>query len=331
MKKLYLIGKDISHSKSKDIHTIILKTLNISNVVYENLDVGEDEILNVLESLRDENVLGANVTIPFKETAGDYFGNPTPVNTIFKSANGEILTTSTDFRGFRKALNYLKFHDYDVFIFGSGGVSKSISLGLNTIGINPTVVSRTGIVNYQNFNEYKTKKSFLINATPLGTLGKYENESPTELITPGDIVYDLVYNPEETKFIKIGKEKGCKTFNGLDMLIYQAIFSMEYFLNEALDVDSLYSIVKANFKCEHECKDESGMNIKIKRNHFEFSYNVNVECLDVAELHDFSFFVEILFVQSPHLFLTDFTTMFKNKLIKFTRITNHEVFSIEVL
>ena len=73
------------------------------------------------------------------------------------------------------------------------------------------------------------------------------------------------------------------------------------------------------------------MKIKIKRNHFEFSYNVNVECLDVAELHDFSFFVEILFVQSPHLFLTDFTTMFKNRLIKFTRITNHEVFSIEVL
>lgn len=246
--KLYLIGKNISYSKSKEIHTIILKHLGLSNVVYENLDVCEDNIHTALESINAKDVLGANVTIPYKEIAGAYFGKSAPINTLFKSMNGEILTASTDFRGFRKSLNYLKFCDYDVFIFGSGGAAKSISRGLNTIGISPIVVSRTGEVNYENFKNYKTKNAFLINATPLGTFGKYQNDSPTDCVSPNDIVYDLVYNPEQTKFIKIGKENGCRTFNGLDMLIYQAIYSMEYFLNEVLEVDELYSVVKENLK-----------------------------------------------------------------------------------
>ena len=246
--KLYLIGKNIAYSKSKQIHTTILNHLGISNVTYENLDVGDDEIHNVLDSLKDKNVLGANVTIPYKELAGNYFNNLVPVNTIYKTTNGEIETTSTDFKGFQKSITGLNLSDYDVFIFGSGGVSKSICLGLNSIDIFPTIVSRTGIVNYENFKEYRTKQSFLINATPLGTIGKYENQSPTDCVFPNDIVYDLVYNPEETKFIKIGKENGCRTFNGLDMLIYQAIFSMEYFLNDVLDVDELYSVVKEQLK-----------------------------------------------------------------------------------
>lgn len=220
-----------------------MKNLEVENVVYENLETSEENILNVLREMSSENILGANVTIPFKEIAAEFFNNSNPVNTIYKNGN-DIQTTSTDFKGFRKTLEDVCLEEYDIFVFGSGGVSKSISFGFGSEGISPIIVSRPGKINYNNFSNFKTKKAILINATPLGTLGKFQNESPTTKFSKDDIIYDLVYNPEVTKFIRDGNEKSCLTFNGLNMLIYQAIFSMELFLNKQIKVDEMFENIK---------------------------------------------------------------------------------------
>lgn len=247
MKHLFLIGKNLNHSKSKSIHSFLLNELCLSDVVYENLEVSETNLHSILSSLNSPDVLGANITIPYKEYAANFFNNPNPINTIYKTPNG-IQTTSTDFLGFIKTLSGIDLNKFDIFIFGSGGVSKSISSGFASFGVQSKTVSRNGSINYDNFEQFKTKQCLLINATPLGTVGEFENATPTDKISEGDVVYDLVYNPAVTNFMKLGMRKNCRVFNGMDMLIYQAIFSMELFLNKQLNVDASFSVIKRNLK-----------------------------------------------------------------------------------
>ncbi len=240
-KKIFLIGSEISYSKSSIIQNSALKHLGFSDIIYENLDTKDFQ--KAFEILTQENVLGANVTIPFKEVAGKYF-NTEPINTIFKR-DSKLLCSSTDFQGALKSIEQkIDLKDFDIFIFGSGGVSKSLQLGFNKLNMFPKIVSRNGEINYGNYLEHKSKQTLFINCTPLGTLGKFQEDSPTNVFTKDDVVFDLVYNPVKTKLLKIAEETGCQIISGMDMLIFQAIFSLELFLNLDLNFTDVEKVMR---------------------------------------------------------------------------------------
>lgn len=239
--KIFLIGSGISYSKSSIIQNATLKYLGFSDIVYENYDTYDFQ--DAFEKLSSENVLGANVTIPFKEVAGNYF-NTSPINTIYKR-DSKLLCSSTDFQGALKAIERkLDLKDFDIFIFGSGGVSKSLETGFRNLGFTPKIVSRSGEINYENYLEHKTKRTLFINCTPLGTLGNFQEDSPANVFTKDDVVFDLVYNPEKTKLLKIAEEIGCQTISGIDMLIFQAIYSLELFLNLDLKFHDVEKVMR---------------------------------------------------------------------------------------
>ena len=96
----------------------------------------------------------------------------------------------------------------------------------------------------ENCLDYKTKQTLFINCTPLGTLGKFQEDSPANVFTKDDVVFDLVYNPEKTKLLKIAEEIGCQTISGIDMLIFQAVYSLELFLNEELNFLEIEKVMR---------------------------------------------------------------------------------------
>ena len=177
----------------------------------------------------------------------EYFKEKNPANVLYKDSKN-IKLTSTDFKGMKKCFDdiSISFDDYDIILLGSGGVSESFKRGFESIGKNVITVSRNSDINYSNLDGFKKKQSIIFNCTPLGTTGKYENESPLSLFDKDDIVFDCVYNPIETKFLKTAKDFGCLTVSGIDMLVNQAIYSLEYFLNVELDFQELKKIMKAS-------------------------------------------------------------------------------------
>lgn len=247
MNKIFLIGHEISHSKSETIQNAALNYLGI-NCLYETKDIKPEHFQDFLKVFDNENVIGANITKPYKKEISKYFNHSSPANTLYK-LNNEIKLTSTDFQGFKKCFDDLNitFNDYEIILLGSGGVSESFEIGFNDIGKDTTKVSRSSEKTYSNFYQWKDKKSIIINCTPLGS-GKYINESPLEFFENDDIIFDCNYNPIGTKFIKLAKNYNCLTISGIEMLLNQAIYSLEFFLNIKLDFEDIKKVMKNSLK-----------------------------------------------------------------------------------
>ncbi len=238
MKTYGLIGHPLSHSFSKKYFTEKFKDLSI-DAQYINC---ETEHLNNLDFVKENNLSGFNVTIPYKQTIiplldelDEEAKKIGAVNTVKVLENGTLKGYNTDVYGFKQSIKpFLESHHERALIIGTGGASKSISYVLNALGINVLFVSRipknSNEISYEEVNEYVLKAHFLIiNCTPVGT---YPNVSdaptiPYEHISSKHLLYDLIYNPNETLFLQKGKLNGAKTLNGLSMLQLQAEKSWE--------------------------------------------------------------------------------------------------------
>jgi shikimate dehydrogenase len=202
MHKLGLLGRNISYSFSKHYFKTKFENENINNVTYSNFDI---EAITKFEDIvkNTEGLKGLNVTIPYKEEVILYLDKLNKkakaigaVNTIKVTKKGKLVGYNTDCYGFIKSLKpYLKKRHKKALILGTGGASKIIK-----------------------------KHQIIVNCTPLGTFPNVENcpNIPYEAITDKHILYDLIYNPEETTFLNYGKQKGAITINGLNMLKLQA-------------------------------------------------------------------------------------------------------------
>jgi len=240
MQKTYgLIGKNISYSFSKTYFEAKFMREKIADSEYLNFDIQQ---LNELQSVLKQHphLKGFNVTIPYKETIFPYLDKISEkakkigaVNTIRITKKGKLKGYNTDAYGFKKSLQpLLKNHHQKALILGTGGASKAIAYTLNKMKIPYQFVSR----NNNNFLTYTsltkeiiTQHQIIINCTPLGThpnLNECPN-MPYNSITPNHLLYDLVYNPSQTLFLKKGKEKGATTTNGKEMLRLQAEKSWE--------------------------------------------------------------------------------------------------------
>lgn len=233
MKRYGLIGHPLGHSFSKSYFNekFARETLDCQ---YENYDL---EDLGLLRPLLQQHpdLKGFNVTIPYKEAILPYLdtldetaARIKAVNTVKVLEDNTLKGFNTDVIGFEALLDESGFKGHSALVFGTGGASKAVVYVLQKRGIDYHLVSR-----YANRGDYTydllTPKSIerhtlLINTTPLGTFPKTEEAPsiPYEAITPSHTIIDLVYNPEETLFLRRGRLHGALTFNGLTMLYAQA-------------------------------------------------------------------------------------------------------------
>ncbi len=228
-----LLGKNISYSFSQGYFTEKFKKLGLEDYSYENFDIQQiDEFKRILSNT---DLKGLNVTIPYKQDIIPYLDELDPkaakigaVNTIQFSKNG-LKGYNTDAYGFQKSLEpFLKPHHTKALVLGTGGASKAVRFVLDELGITSTYVSRNkkeGQYIYGELDETIIKENTLIiNCTPLGTFPNIEDKPalPYQHIGPKHLLYDLIYNPEKTRFLTLGEANGATICNGLKMLEQQA-------------------------------------------------------------------------------------------------------------
>ena len=244
MKKKYgLIGISLGHSFSKDYFNKKFSSEGI-DAEYINFEIKDiKELENVLHENSD--LCGLNVTLPYKmdvipllDSITENARNIGAVNVIKfnKGRFGKLHLEghNSDITGFKQSIEPIlgKTH-HKALILGTGGASKAIFHGLKQLGIDPVYVSRVqenSCFTYDDLTQ-KTIEDYtvIVNATPLGMFPKTDTcpDIPYEYLTTNHILYDLIYNPDETLFMKKGKEYGAVVKNGLEMLLLQAFISWE--------------------------------------------------------------------------------------------------------
>jgi shikimate dehydrogenase len=243
MKRYGLLGYPLTHSFSKRYFTDKFEKENI-NSSYQNFEI--DTIEKFPEIIKSNpEVIGINVTIPYKEQVIPYLNELNDsareigaVNTIkvLNTENGIYLKGfNTDTYGFEKSLKpLLKGHHNKALILGTGGASKALKYVLSKLGIQYISASIEELndneIRYEDINDQTmAERLLIINATPLGTYPKVDTfpKIPYKLITEKHLLFDLVYNPEISKFLEKGKNQGATIKNGYEMLLLQAIRSYE--------------------------------------------------------------------------------------------------------
>ena len=240
MKKYLVIGNPINHSLSPKLQNWWLKENNI-NATYDKIKLEDYEIKNFIQTIKEQKIAGCNVTVPFKKTVIPFLDKLSPeaehtqsVNTI-TFENGDLVGHNTDIAGFVTAIKKLNFSikGKKVLILGAGGVVPSIIFALKNMHVQEIIISNRTKKKAENlrvlFKDLKilewgklTDFHMVINATSLGLNNEKIN---LNFSSSGNdkLFYDVIYNPHETQFLKIGKQLGYKTENGKTMFVYQAL------------------------------------------------------------------------------------------------------------
>jgi len=244
MRLLGLIGKTLKHSASPAYYEDKFQQLGISDCAYRLFELASiEELPSFIADHPD--LTGFNVTFPYKESIIPYLDhidedaqqiNAVNVVTVSRQQDKAILTGhNSDWQGFKQTLAGQSLPE-KALILGTGGASRAVAYALQKMGVSCQFVSRQQkpySIRYNDIDEacLRTHK-LIVNCTPLGTAGLYDTQLPLlpyhALITE-HLLYDLVYNPEQTLFLQQGVEHGCKTINGLQMLHRQADISWEIF------------------------------------------------------------------------------------------------------
>ncbi len=238
MRKYGLIGFPLTHSFSANYFEEKFLREKIYGCIYELYPL--ENIEHVTNLIKSQPALcGLNVTIPYKESVIPFLQHISTeakeigaVNCIHIK-NGDLYGYNTDLYGFQKSVsNWFPKENVQAFVLGSGGSSKAVQFSLKQIGIPFLTVSRSknsGQITYADIEARMQEHNIFINTTPLGMFPntEYAPDIPYQLLTSDDVLVDLIYNPEETRFLKMGKLAGCKTKNGLEMLKLQAEKSWE--------------------------------------------------------------------------------------------------------
>jgi shikimate dehydrogenase len=243
MDKYGLIGYPLGHSFSISYFNQKFADEGI-NAKYMNFEIASiDELPEVLGS--NPELKGLNVTIPYKEKVISFLDNVTPearaigaVNVIRVSHEGskvKLKGYNSDVIGFTKSIEPMlekKWHK-KALILGTGGASKAINYGLKSLGLETVFVSRyqrPDTIQYESITPDVVREyNVIVNCTPLGMYPHTEEcpRLPYEAMDSHTILYDLIYNPDETLFMRRGAEQGAQTKNGLEMLLLQAFSSWE--------------------------------------------------------------------------------------------------------
>ena len=260
---LALIGNPVSHSLSPIMQNAAIQYLGL-DLIYMAIPCKNEDLERVVNSLKKMNCKGLNITIPFKQKVFDMCSEISPVakkvkaiNTLKLNDNKDWIGTNTDIDGFIYPLKNLNLIKKSSLILGSGGAARSVIQGLIELKLSKiTIISRKKnslnelITNFKNDIEIKgllsTKNEIknliqetdlIINTTPVGMSNTTNiDELPFgqgfwDSINSKTIVYDLIYNPSPTPFLKFCDKKGCMTIDGTQMLIAQGAKSLSFWTN----------------------------------------------------------------------------------------------------
>lgn len=260
---LALIGNPVSHSLSPIMQNAAIQYLGL-DLIYMAIPCKNEDLERVVNSLKKMNCKGLNITIPFKQKVFDMCSEISPVAKKVKAINTLKLTddkdwigTNTDIDGFIYPLKNFNLIKKSSLILGSGGAARSVIQGLIKLKLSKiTIISRNKsslnelITNFKNDIEIKgllsTKNEIknliqetdlIINTTPVGMSNSINNDEMPfgknfwDSINSKTIVYDLIYNPSPTPFLKFCDKKGCMTIDGTQMLIAQGAKSLSFWTN----------------------------------------------------------------------------------------------------
>lgn len=244
-KKFGLIGKTLKHSFSKPIHSLL------GDYSYELYEIKPEDIKEFVLSGKLD---GFNVTIPYKKDVIPYLDYVDErakaigaVNTVVYR-NGKILGFNTDFDGMKYMLDRagIVVKDKNVLILGSGGTSATARAVATSLGAKSVkILSRTGEINYDNYKDTAKESEVIINTTPVGMYpNNYECKIDLSAFSMLTGVADAVYNPALTKLLYQAKQRGVAYSNGLPMLVAQAKYAMEKFLDVCVSQEVIEPIVK---------------------------------------------------------------------------------------
>ena len=239
MKTYGLIGYPLEHSFSGKYFAEKFEKENIQNCEYQLFPI---ENIQEFVNLKKQNIAGLNVTIPYKEQVIPYLdeldehANAIGAVNVIQIKNGKTKGYNSDYYGFKDSLLDFLPKDFNskALVLGTGGASKALKQVLVDLSISFNIVSRKEEYDftYEELNERPeilADFQLIINTTPLGTYPNVEEKPdiPYRALNNNHYLYDLVYNPSETAFMKAGQNQGAKTTNGLEMLIGQAEKSWE--------------------------------------------------------------------------------------------------------
>ena len=229
MRTFGLIGKTLSHSFSEGYFNKKFLKEDINDAEYINFELNNiSELTDLISKMKFS---GLNVTIPYKESVIPFLDELTPqakaigaVNTIqFK--DNKLIGHNTDTIGFSQSIYPLLNERNKALILGNGGASKAIQYALKTLNIEYKIVSRKSSFDYSDISiKAIGYYDIIINTTPLGTYPKTSNfpQIPYKELNKNQLLFDLIYNPIESTFLRFGKTKNCSIKNGLEMLEIQA-------------------------------------------------------------------------------------------------------------
>ena len=248
MMRYGLIGEKLGHSFSKIIHE------KLADYTYDLIPLSLEE-LDVF--MREKEFSAINVTIPYKETVIPYLDEVDPkaakmgaVNTVVQR-NGKLFGYNTDYFGFRYMLehNHIQIAGKKVLVLGRGGASKAVIAVLEDMGAAEihTIYYKIAedSISYETCYALHTDAQVIVNTTPVGM---YPNSGHTPIdLTPFtklEAVADVVYNPLRTRLVLDAEEKGCQAIGGLEMLVGQAKYAVEIFMDQSLPEDSIDVVYK---------------------------------------------------------------------------------------
>tara|TARA_Y100000741_G_C18218819_1_gene544934 strand:+ start:55 stop:846 length:792 start_codon:yes stop_codon:yes gene_type:complete len=256
MKKYIVIGNPIEHSLSPKIHNFWLKKNKIL-AEYGKKKLTDVELKDFVLGVKKKEIDGANVTVPFKQKIIPLLDRLSleaeqtqSVNTLYLN-NNEIIGHNTDIMGFERGIKDTKFEisNKKIFILGAGGVVPSIIFSLNKMkALKISVSNRTQdkVLNLKNLFKnivivdwgVVPEFDMVINATSVGLKDDQKLDLDFSKIGKGKFFYDVIYNPKETNFLKIGKKLGNQTENGKKMFIYQAAEAFKIWHNVQPEINN---------------------------------------------------------------------------------------------
>ena len=271
MKKYIVIGNPIGHSLSPLIHNHWMNKYHLVDSVYEKRKVEEKDLKNIIEEIREDEIVGVNVTVPFKKLIIPFLDKldssaeeTQSVNTLFKIQN-KIIGYNTDKTGFmdtikkfyprsNNSMTSLPLEGKCIFILGAGGVTSSIISALKDEGANNIILSNR---TKEKANELKKlfpelevlewgKRpsicNIVINTTSIGLTKdeeiKIDFSDYDKNFHKNLLFYDLIYNPKETDFLKKARLRGNKTMNGKMMFLNQAKYAFNIWTNIMPEIDN---------------------------------------------------------------------------------------------
>lgn len=259
-----VIGSPIAHSRSPQLQTHWLKTMNLPGY-YIPMDVATKDLADVIPTLPKQGFVGVNITIPHKEAVLDIADLVTDRATMIGAANtlifrkdGKIHADNTDGYGFFENLRAGAPHwnpkEAPAAVLGAGGAARAVVASLLDAGVPQVFLAnrtriraekladdlghRIKVVDWVHAPNMLDDANLLVNTTSLGMIGKAELRMPLDGLRPGMIVNDLVYTPLKTKLLEEAEKAGCAVVDGLGMLLYQAVPGFERWFGMRPVVDS---------------------------------------------------------------------------------------------